>query len=106
MTTVRRRNVSTVEARDNFADLLNRAAYGKERVVLARRGRPLAAVVPIEDVATLEALEDQADAEEIRARLTEWKQSGQPAVPLDAVAREHGVSLRRGKRTTRRESKK
>lgn len=41
--------MSTVEARENFAELINRAAYGKDRIVLTRRGKPLAAVVSIAD---------------------------------------------------------
>lgn len=43
-------NLSTVEARNQFADLINRVAYGKERVILTRRGKALVAVVPIEDL--------------------------------------------------------
>jgi prevent-host-death family protein len=27
------------EARDNFSDLVNRSSYGKERIVLTRRGK-------------------------------------------------------------------
>lgn len=41
--------MSTVEARENFAELINCAAYGKKRIVLTRRGKPLAAVVSIAD---------------------------------------------------------
>ena len=51
--------LSTVEARGNFSDLVNRSAYGKERVVLTRRGKGVAAVVPIEDLRLLEAIEDR-----------------------------------------------
>lgn len=50
--------------------MLNRAAFGKKRVVLTRQGKPLVAVVPIEDVEPLEELEDRADAEVARAALT------------------------------------
>ena len=99
MASSRRRNVSTVEARGNLSEVLNRAAYGKERVVLARRGRPLAAVVSMEDVAVLEALEDQEDAEDLRVRLAEWKGSGERPIPLAEVAREHGIALQRRKPT-------
>jgi prevent-host-death family protein len=53
--------VSTVLARNEFSTVLNRAAFGKERVILARRGRAIAAVVPMEDVKLLRALEDRAD---------------------------------------------
>ena len=53
--------VSTVQARDQFSEVINRVAYGKERVVLTRRGKDLVGVVPIEDIRLLEALEDQLD---------------------------------------------
>ena len=36
-------------ARQGFADTINRAAYGRERVVVRRRGKEIAAVVPIKD---------------------------------------------------------
>ena len=36
------------EARQNFSDILNRAAYGGERVIVHRGKKPVAAVVPIE----------------------------------------------------------
>ncbi|MBL1177486.1 type II toxin-antitoxin system Phd/YefM family antitoxin [Pantanalinema sp. GBBB05] len=51
-------NLSTVEARTQFADLINRVAYGKERVILTRRGKALVAIVPLEDFHQL----DLADA--------------------------------------------
>ncbi len=68
--------IPTVKARDEFSDLVNRAAYGKERVVLTRRGKPLAAVVPLEDVELLERLEDRIDLDEARAALAEARDDG------------------------------
>jgi prevent-host-death family protein len=53
--------MTTSEAREQFSEIINRAAYGKERVVLSRRGKALVAVVPIEDVRLLEALENRWD---------------------------------------------
>lgn len=85
--------ISTTAARDRFADILNRAAYGKERVVLTRRGRPLVAVVPIEDVERLEVLEDERDAEEVRRRREAWERAGRPSIPIEDVAARHGVDL-------------
>jgi prevent-host-death family protein len=63
--------LDATKARDEFADTINRAAYGKERVILTRRGRELAAVVPIEDVRLLEELEGRLDIQEARATLAE-----------------------------------
>ncbi len=68
--------IPTVKARDEFSDLVNRAAYGKERVVLTRRGKPLAAVVPLEDVELLERLEDRIDLDAARAALAEARDDG------------------------------
>lgn len=68
--------ITTVAARQNFSELLNRVAYGKDRVLLTRRSRPLVAVVPIEDIALLEAMEDRDDLKAARAALREVKRKG------------------------------
>ena len=92
MSAVREGTLSTGAARDKFAEVLNRAAFGKERVILTRRGNPLVAVVPIEDVELLEELEDRADAEAARAALAAWRAEGSPSVSLDEVLAENGLS--------------
>jgi len=69
-------SVSTAEARNQFSEIINRAAYGKERVLLTRRGKAIVAMVPVEDVELLEALEDRLDIEEAREALAEAKEKG------------------------------
>jgi prevent-host-death family protein len=64
-------HISVSEARDTFAELVNRAAYGHERVLVARRGRPIAAIVPIADVELLERLEDELDLRAARDALAD-----------------------------------
>ena len=61
------------EARKDFADLINRVAYGDERVVLERRGKGLAAVIPINDLEFLEAIEDRIDIDEAKKALADPK---------------------------------
>ena len=58
--------LEATKAKDTFGDTLNRAAYGKERIILTRRGKPIAALVPLEDIALLDELENAADADEVR----------------------------------------
>ena len=59
---------------------MNRAAYGKERTVVSRRGKDLAAVIPIEDLRLLERLAqeemDRQDLEDARAALKEAEGKG------------------------------
>ena len=78
--------ITTVAARQHFSDLINRVAYGKDRIVLTRRNRPLAAVVPIEDIALLEEIEDREDLKAARAALREVKRKG--TITLDEVLKE------------------
>jgi antitoxin Phd len=51
------------QVRKDFAEALNKVAYQHERIVLHRRGKDVAALVPVEDLELLEALEDQLDIE-------------------------------------------
>ena len=80
--------ITATEARDAFGETLNRVAYGKERIVLSRRGKPLAALVPLEDLALLEELEDRLDVEEARKALAESDEH----IPYDEVRRELGLA--------------
>jgi prevent-host-death family protein len=51
------RRTSVSDARQGFAEIVNRAAYGGDRVIVARHGRDIAAIVPMSDVRLLEELE-------------------------------------------------
>ena len=59
------------EARKNFSDILNRVSVRGDRVVMERHGKTVAAMISMEDLALLEALEDRFDVEEARAALAE-----------------------------------
>ena len=68
------------KAREAFPELVNRAAYGKERTIVSRRGKDLAAVIPIDDLRLLERLArkemDRIDVEDARAALKEAEEKG------------------------------
>ena len=81
--------ITTVAARQNFSELINRVAYGKDRVLLTRRSRPLVAVVPIEDIALLEAMEDRDDLKAARAALREVKRKA--TIPWTRMKKELGL---------------
>lgn len=46
--------ISTAEAREHFSEIINRAIYAKERILLTRRGKEVAAIIPLEDLKLLE----------------------------------------------------
>lgn len=75
------------QARIRFAELVNDVAFGGERVVLQRHGKDIAAVVPIEDLALLEELEDRIDLDAARKALRDKE----PAIAWSALKRELGI---------------
>jgi len=50
--------VSVSQVKAALSEYLNRAAYGRERIVISSRGKPKAAMIGIDDLYRLEELED------------------------------------------------
>ena len=71
-------------ALDTF--LLNRAFKDDEDEL--RRGKPVAALVPIEDLNLLEAIENQLDAEEFARAKEASERSGEPTIPWEKIKAE------------------
>lgn len=63
--------ISTAEARKNFADLVNKVAYGREPIVLTRRGQGIAALVSMDELELLQRIEDHMDIEDAKKALAE-----------------------------------
>ncbi len=63
--------IPTSEARMQVAELVNKVAFGGERITLHRHGKDVAAIVPVEDLHLLEALENKMDLDAARAALKE-----------------------------------
>jgi len=83
--------LNVVELRQSLADILNRAEYQGERIVIHRRGKDAAAIIPIDDLKLLERLiedaEDRLDAEAARAALAESDER----IPYAEVRRKLGL---------------
>jgi len=62
---------SASKAREEFAEVMNRAAYKGERTLLHRRGKDVAAIVPVADLVLLEQIEDRMDLEAAREAMKE-----------------------------------
>lgn len=81
--------MSTSDLRKDISGAVNRAAFGKERLVLTRHGKGVAAIVPVEDLALLEALEDRIDLDEARKAIAEADRKGW--IPLAKVKKDLGL---------------
>lgn len=81
--------INASEVREDFAEILNRVAYRGERIVVHRRGKDVVALVPVDDVALLQALEDRIDLDEARKAHSEAKTKG--TVRWEALKTELGL---------------
>jgi prevent-host-death family protein len=79
------------KARDDFSETLNRVVYKRERIVLRRRGKDVAVIVPLEDLDVLEKVEDELDAREARRILADMKRKRQRPIPYEKIRRELGL---------------
>lgn len=63
--------IPSSKARERFSDILDEVSVRGDRVVVERHGKEIAAVISLDDLKLLEALEDRYDVEEARAALRE-----------------------------------
>lgn len=85
--------LSVSQARDQFSDAVNRAAFGGE-ITFVTRGRGhsrVAAIVPADLVEAYESLIDQADGAIATRRLADIDARRSQVIPADDVARDLGL---------------
>jgi len=86
--------VTSEELRLGLGELINRVRYRNERVRVTRRGKPVMALVPMEDLELLErvldALEDEADLPVVTERLKRFEETGE-GVPWEQIKAERGL---------------
>jgi prevent-host-death family protein len=85
------KRLNVVELKNSLGDVLNRAEYQGERIVVHRRGKDSAAIISIEDLRLFERLleeaEDRLDVEAARAALAESDER----IPYDEFRRRQGL---------------
>jgi prevent-host-death family protein len=77
--------MTTSKARQEFARVLKKVKEGK-RFLLERHDKGVAAIVSVEDLALLEAIENRRDPEDARRALAEIAEKG--AIPWEHVKAE------------------
>ena len=68
-------SISVTQARKDLGDIFGEVNYHKRRIILTNH-RKRVAIVPIEDLETLEALENADDIREAKLALEEIKEKG------------------------------
>lgn len=80
--------ITTIEAKEEFAELINRVSHNKERIILTRRDKEVAALVCMEDFALLQASQGKSDLHDAVESLKDTRHHG--AISLDQLRDEIG----------------
>ena len=81
--------MNTAEAKEQFGDLINRVVHSKERVILTRRGKEVAAIIPFEDLNILQNSQDKSDLHDAMEALREARTAG--SISLEKLKEESEV---------------
>lgn len=76
-------SISTVDAREKLTELVNQVLHNKERIILTRRGKEVAALVPLEDLLMLQEAQNKTDLQEALEALKEARHAG--TISLDQL---------------------
>jgi len=73
-------NLNITQAREHLSDWADRVAFKGERLCVKRNGKPVFAMVSVEDMNLLEAIEEKIDIEKAekalrRNKFTSWSQA-------------------------------
>jgi prevent-host-death family protein len=83
--------ISFSDFRKEMAETLDRVKYRGERVVVHRRGRDAAALVPLEDLERLEALGEAERPQPPRKRRQRAPKGDRGSLGLESIRRELGL---------------
>ena len=74
------------KARQDFTNIANRVMFGSERICIEKNNKPAVAIVPVEDLEMIEAIEDRIDIQAAKAALKKGK-----FITLEALKKQLGV---------------
>lgn len=79
------KTVNSAKARSTFSEILNETGFGGRRIVVTRKGKAIAAVVSIQDLEAIQAIEDEKDISEAKRILSDPKSE---FIPWEQAKRE------------------
>jgi prevent-host-death family protein len=78
--------INAKQVRKELSETLNKVKYTHDRISITKYGKPVAALIPIEDLEFLEEIEEELDRRAIDEALAE--QGDDPYIPWEQVKRE------------------
>lgn len=81
-------SINSIDAKEEFSELLNRVAHNRERIIITRRGKEIAVLIPIEDMQLLQDSQNKNDLQDATDALKEARHQG--TITLEELKEELG----------------
>jgi prevent-host-death family protein len=69
-------SINTADAKEQFSELINRVSHHNERIILTRRGKEIAAIIPLEDLLVLMESQHKNDLQQAIDALKQAREQG------------------------------
>jgi prevent-host-death family protein len=93
------RSFSTADIKARLSEMIGKVIYGHERLIVLRRGKPVAALVSLQDLQRLEALDgigaEQPDAHPIMRAFGGWAERDDLDTLTDEIYQQRAAALGR-----------
>jgi prevent-host-death family protein len=68
--------INTADAKEQFSELVNRVSHNNERIILTRRGKEIAAIIPLDDLLVLMESQHKDDLQQAIEALKQAREQG------------------------------
>lgn len=82
--------VSIAEAKSHFSELIAKCVHARERMVITRRRKPVAAIVSLEDLQIIEQYEERQGLASIAGKWDGFEEVAEPLEDLNKIRHEMG----------------
>ncbi|MEO7909104.1 MAG: type II toxin-antitoxin system Phd/YefM family antitoxin [Roseiflexaceae bacterium] len=93
------KSFSTADIKARLSEMIGKVVYGHERLVVLRRGKPVAAIVSLQDLRRLEALDasgtEKTDAHPIMRAFGGWAKRDDLDTLIDEIYQNRAATLGR-----------
>ena len=79
--------ISAMNLREQIGDILNRVRYAGDRFIVERRGKPVAAIISVDELEHLERMELEREVEMMR--LAKIAAAREGVVPFEALVEQY-----------------
>jgi len=66
-------NISVAEAKSHFSEYISKVAYADKRIIITKRGKPIAALVSVEEIKKLKSSEEVKGLGEIIGKWADFE---------------------------------